>query len=104
MYGHIAQRRVSRVSPTGQEITQAVHGPRGVDYMEIKLREQLMPARLTWRGTPRGFQVLNIPIFKATVVCTDVQLLVPHPTMPLEKCRHYGAAFFFPWAPIQLGA
>ena len=39
MYGHIAQRRVSRVSPTGQEITHGVHGPRAVTHMEVKLRQ-----------------------------------------------------------------
>ena len=37
MYGHIAQRRVSRVSQTGQEVTHGVHGPWGVNHMEGKL-------------------------------------------------------------------
>ena len=82
MYGHITPRRVSRVSPTGQEITHSVHGPRGVNHMEVEFREELMPTCLAWRGTPHGFKVPRSPIFKATVVRTDLHSLVPHPTMP----------------------
>ena len=104
MYGHIAQRWASRVSPTGQEITHIVQGPRGVNQMEVKLREQFMPEHLAWGGAPHGFKVLLSPIFKATAVRTDLHSLVPHPTMPFEKCRHYGVALFFPRAPIQLAA
>ena len=66
MYGHIAQRRVSRVSPKGQEITQGVQGPRSVNHIQVKLREQLMPRRLAWRGSPNGCEVLYSRIFKAT--------------------------------------
>ena len=104
MYELITQRRVSRVSPTGQEITHGVQGPRSVDNMEVELREQLMPTCLAWRWTRRGFAVLRSPIFNATVVRTDLQAPVPHPTMPFEKRRHYGVAFFLSRAPIQLTA
>ena len=104
MYGHIAQRQVSRVSPTGQEITHGLNGPRGVNHMEVKFQEKLMPTRLAWRGTPHGFEVLRSPIFKATVVRTDLHSLALNPTMPLEKCRHYGVVLLFPQAPIQLAA
>ena len=82
MYGHITERRVSRVSPTGHEITHGVHWPRSVNHMEVEFREQLMPTCFAWRGTPHGFEVLRSPIFKATVVRTDLHALVPHPTMP----------------------
>ena len=47
MYGHITQRRASRVSPTGQEITHGVHWPRSVNHMEVEFREQFMPTRLS---------------------------------------------------------
>ena len=50
--------------------------------MEVEFSEQLMPTRLAWRGTPNGFEVVCSPIFKATVVRTDLHPLVPHPTMP----------------------
>ena len=63
-----------------------------------------MPTCLAWRGTPHVFKVLRSPVFKATVVRTDLHSLVPRPTMPLETCRHYGVALFFPRAPIQLAA
>ena len=82
MYGHIIQRRVSRVCPTGQEITHGVHRPQSVNHMEVELREQLMPMFVARRRTPHGFEVLCSPIFKATVVRTDLQALVPNPTMP----------------------
>ena len=104
MYGHITQRRVSRISPTGQKITHGIHKPWGVNDMEVKFPEQFMPRRLRWRGTPHGFTVLRSPIFKATVLRTDLHSLVRHPTMPLEKRRHCGVAFFFLWAPIKLAA
>ena len=69
--------------------------------MEVEFREQLMPTCLARRGTPHDFEVLRSPIFEATVVCTDLHSLVPYPTMPFEKCRHYGVAFFLARAPIQ---
>ena len=98
MYGHITLRRVSRVRRTGQEITDRVYGGRGVNHMEVKLRESLMPTRLTRRGTAHGFKVLCSPNFKARVIRTDLHSLVPHPTMLLEKFGHYGVAFSFPRA------
>ena len=104
MYGHIAKRRVSRVRPTGQEITHGVNRPGGVNHMEVNFREQLMPTCLAWTGTSHHFKVFRSPIFKQTVVRTDIHSLVPHPTMPFEKCRHYGVALFFPRAPIHLTA
>ena len=72
--------------------------------MEVEFREQFMPTCLAWRRTPHGFEVLRSPIFKATVVRTDLHALVPHPTMPFLKRGHYGVAFFLPRAPIQLAA
>ena len=63
MYGHITQRWVSRVSPTGQEITHGVHGPRSVNHMGVKFREQLMPTCLARRGTPHCYEVLRSPSF-----------------------------------------
>ena len=104
MYGHITQRRSSRVSPTGQEITHGVHWPRSVNDMEVEFGEQLMPTCLALRGTLHNFEILWSPIFKATAVRTDLHALVPHPTMPFQKRRHYGGAFFLPRAPIQLAA
>ena len=104
MYGHIIQCWVSRVRPTGQEIIHGVRGPRGVNHMGVQFREQIMPTHAAWGGTPHGFEVLWSPISKATVVCMDLHSLVPHPTMPLEKCRDYGVAFFFLLAPIQSAA
>ena len=67
-YGHIAQCQVSRVCPTGQEVTHGVHRPRSVNHMEVEFREQLMPTCLASRGTPHGFLDLCSPVFKATVV------------------------------------
>ena len=93
-----------RLGPTRQEITHGVHGPRGVNRMEVKFREQLMPTCLAWTVTPHGFKVLRSPLFKATVVRTDLHSLVSDPTMSFEKYRHYGVALFFPLAPIQLAA
>ena len=63
-----------------------------------------MPTRLARRGTPHDFKFLCSPIFKATVICTDLHWLVPHQTMPLVKFGHYGVALPFPRAPIQLVA
>ena len=104
MYGHITLRQVSRVVPTRQGITHRGSGPRGVNHMEVKFRERLMPTRLALRGPPHSFKVLRSPIFKATVVRTDLHSLVHHPAMPLEKCRHYVVALLFAWAPPQLAA
>ena len=89
---------LSRVRPTGQEITNRLHGCRGVNHMEVKFRVQSMATCLAWGRTAHGFQVLCTPIFKATLVHTDLHSLVTHPTMPLEKNRHYAAALFFPTA------
>ena len=88
----------------GHEITHGVHGRWGVYHMEVKFRKQFMPTCLASRRTPRIFKVLRSPIFKATVVSTDLHSLVLHPTMPFGKCRHYAIALFFPRAPIELAA
>ena len=50
--------------------------------MEVEFREQLMLTCLIWRGSPHGFEVFRGPVFKATVVPTDLHALVPLPTMP----------------------
>ena len=73
-----------------EEITHGVHGPRGLYHMEVKLIEQLIPTRLAWRGTPHGFKVLRGPIFKATVVCTDLHSFVPHRDEAKEKASMTG--------------
>ena len=82
MYGHITERRVSRVSRTGQEITHGVHGPQSVNHIEVEFTEQLIPTCFARRETPHGLEVLRSPISKATVVRTDLHALVPQPTMP----------------------
>ena len=104
MYGDIAQHLVSRVRPTGHEFTHEVHGPRGLNHMEVTCREQLMPTRFAWSGTPHGSKVVRSPTFKAMVVRMDLYPFAPHQTMPFEKCQHYCIALFFPRAPIQLAA
>ena len=72
--------------------------------MEVNFREEFMPACLAWRGTPYGFKVLRSPVFRATMVRADLHSLVPHPTMPLEECCHYGVALSFSRALIQFAA
>ena len=56
------------------------------------------------RAPPPGFEVFGSPIFTATVIRTDLQSFVLHPTMLFEQCRNYDVALFFPRATIHLAA
>ena len=53
---------------------------------------------------PPGFEVFGSPILNATVLRTDLQSFVLHPTMLFEQCGNYNVALFFSRATIHLAA